>query len=1119
MRDLLGGVGASPMLRLGAMTFDPHRGLLSGPSGREVTLRPKTAEVLRTLAERAGSVVSREALIDAVWPGVFVTDDSLTQCITEIRRALGEDGASLLRTLPKRGYLFAMSLAAAEQVAGATAAAATPVASGAAPPSPGAVSERRLVSVLVCASDGAASDNPEDLREMILAFRSEASREIARHGGHVVTSAADWTMGLFGWPAAQEDHAERALRAALAIAGARAGDHGARRAGVATGDVVVASDGAGPAEVTGEVVGLALRLHSAAPSRGVLTDQLTRRLVGDLFNIVVAEEGQTGSAFRVDGEGPVESRWAALRHATAHVGMAGREEERGALLRRWRRVQDGTGQVALICGEPGIGKSRLAVALREDALGADAKARGVDWFAAAHLAESPFHPIISWLRRRSGMVAGDSPERARQRLAEALASAAPTEVETDALADLLGLPGTSGENLDPRGRRAAILGALVRWIEAEARRAPLLVTLEDIHWADASTRELADLIVRLAERAPVLLVMTHRPSHVPPWTGFPHVTELRLARLGRDDTASLVDALAADHPLAPEVRAAIVQRCDGVPLFAEELTLAVLEAATRNQGGRPSIHAIPSTLVGSLMARLDRLGRTAMTVAQAAAAIGREFEHEVIAAVTGLPESELDKALGQLSSAGLVLARGVPPDTAYSFKHALVRDAAYEALLRDQRQALHSRIVAELSRLRPDLAERQPEVLAAHCAAAGDDARALSLWEAAGERALTRYALAEAASHLRQAAAHVRRMPASPDMARRELGILFSLGQTLFSVVGPEPETADAFARAISLAQALGDEKALCRATYGIYTQHMLAGELRLILGLGAELERFAETYGSVEARICAGRILGTTRLLLGELALAEQDLTAAISLQLRRGLPHDDRAYAHHPGLTAPAPLALVAWARGEPERATRLAAEAIDAGRGFPDVNSLLYCLHLATLLNLLLGRPEEALALVDEALGIARSRGAGFWQLRGSWTRSAALVLAGDLDDGRRDLAAALERTAAHGGRQFVPLGFCILADAALRVGDAAAAEAALASAQDIIAKTEQNVFLPDLRRLQARLLARAGHHDDAAAVLEDGLAIARRQGAAGWEPRLLAEVAAIRQRAGRARGAMP
>ena len=599
--------------------------------------------------------------------------------------------------------------------------------------------ERRQVSLMFSDLGGStalsARMDPEDLREAISAYQKGVAETVQRFGGFVAKYMGDGVLIYFGYPQAHEDDAERAVRAGLeliqAVGGLKSSAPLQTRVGIATGLVVVGDlIGSGPAQeqaVVGETPNVAARLQGIAEANTVVIAESTRRLLGNLFDLqdLSAPDlkgiGSPMRAWAVLRPASIESRFEAL-HASGLTELVGREEEIELLLRRWSKAKTGEGQVVLLSGEPGIGKSRLTATLLER-LATEPHTR-LRYFCSPQHTDSAFYPIISQLEGATRLAHDDTTQTKLDKLDAMLAQTSTSKQDAALVAEMLSLPNDGRypalDELEPQQRRQKTLEALTAQVEALSRQNPLLMIFEDAHWTDPSSLEVFGRVIDRVRSLPVLLIVTFRPEFEPPWIGRPRVTALTINRLAQHDIEAMIDRVVGNKLIPASVRDDIIERSDGIPLFVEEMTKSVLEAESEEEAQRtaatvPSAAlAVPASLHASLMARLDRLG-PAKEVAQIGAAIGREFSHALLAAVTHKAEVELQSALDRPMAAGLLWRQGAPPHATYLFKHALVRDAAYGTLLREPRRALHARIAEALESQFTDIAESQPELLARHC--------------------------------------------------------------------------------------------------------------------------------------------------------------------------------------------------------------------------------------------------------------------------------------------------------------------------------------------------------------------------------------------------------------------
>jgi class 3 adenylate cyclase len=669
-------------------------------------------------------------------------------------------------------------------------------------PAPASIdaAERRQLTVMFCDLVGStamsARLDPEDMRGIIGAYHACCAALVERNGGFVAKYMGDGVLAYFGYPQAHEHDAERAVQAGLAIVEAApklvtaAGSPLHVRVGIATGLVVVGDlVGSGEAQergVVGETPNLAARLQALAEPDAVVIAEGTRRLLGNLFELQdlgardlkgIVGPARAWAALRPSS---VEGRFEAL-HATDLTALIGREEEFELLLRRWSRAKIGEGQVVLLSGEAGIGKSRLMAALLER-LASESHTR-LRYFCSPQHTDSAFYPIIGQMERVAGLAHDDAPQAKLDKLDAVLAQTSTSTQDAALFAEMLSLPNDGrypALELTPPQRRQRTLIALGSQLEALTRQNPVLMIFEDAHWTDPTSLEAFGRTVDQIAGLRALLIVTFRPEFEPPWIGRPHVTSLTLNRLARREIDAMIDRVVGNKRLPASVRQDIVERTDGIPLFVEEMTKAVLESENEGQARRtvaaipsPAL-AVPASLHASLMARLDRLG-PAKEVAQIGAAIGREFSHALLASTARKPEAELGSALDRLIAAGLLFRQGAPPHATYLFKHALVQDAAYGTLLRGKRKELHGRIVSVLQRDFPELIVSQPEVLAHHCSEGGMITEAIDYYFLASKRATAAMNNIEAGAHLNRGMNLLGQLPSS-DPRKSQLRHRFVMG-------------------------------------------------------------------------------------------------------------------------------------------------------------------------------------------------------------------------------------------------------------------------------------------------------------------------------------------------------
>jgi class 3 adenylate cyclase/predicted ATPase len=1020
----------------------------------------------------------------------------------------------------------------------AAATAAAPSASTGSKPQDAA--ERRQLTVMFCDLVGSTAlsvrFDPEELREEIRAYQNAVSGVVARYDGFVAKYMGDGVLAYFGYPRAHEDDAERAARAGLDIAAAvmrlatRGEEPLAVRIGLATGLVVVGDlVGEGSAQeqaVVGETPNLAARLQALAEPGQIVLGGATRRLIGDQFRLrdlgpqPVKGFAAPVEAFAVEGVAATESRFEAARRGL--TDLVGRTAESAMLRDRLREAWGGAGQIVLLSGEAGIGKSRLAAGLAAE-VASEPHAR-LRYQCSPYHRDSVLHPFVVQLGRAARLAAEDPAETQLDKLEailvpERVAEAAPL------FASLLSIP--TGERYPPLALSAArqrrlTLAALLDRLEALARQKPVLMLFEDAHWADATSLEVLDLTVERVRALPVLALITFRPEYEAPWTGLSHVIGIALDRLAPAEVEILA-ARVAGRPLPPEVTAQIVAKTDGVPLFVEELTKAVLESGllvAGPQGWRldrplPSF-AIPATLQDSLAARLDRLAPV-KEIAQIGAAIGREFSYPLLRAVAGRDEPALRAALAQLEEAELLFRTGALPNARYTFKHALVQDTAYETLLRSRRQILHRQIADALRGEFAAVAAAEPELVAHHLTQAGLDEPAIEWWGKAGDQALRRSAFKEAAAHLGKAIELADKLAASAATAPSaapgidRLHLQTSFGNALMWAKGYHvPETSAAFARVRELASRVEDASERFSAYYGLWVGHYNRSEPAPMREMAELFLREATARPDCPETLVAHRARGFTCWYFGDFAGAHEHFQKAIELYDRARHADFANRFGQDPGAGVEIGDALTLWVLGRIDEALRLADRALADAKSAAHAPTMGYVLTFAARLGLFRRNPE-AVATYSRALADIVSRydlpalwagSAVFYQGWAKWPNGAE---ESSLAEMRRGLAIYREQ----GMVYLVPSLEAALAEAEAGAGETDAGLRRLDDALAELEATDSRWYEAEMHRIRGEILLKRDPADAAAAErsLQAAIAIAQSQRARSFELRAALSLAKL------------
>ncbi|MGO9455343.1 MAG: AAA family ATPase [Candidatus Binataceae bacterium] len=834
---------------------------------------------------------------------------------------------------------------------------------------------------LVGSTEISARLDPEEWREVEADYIRAAAEAITRFDGFVAKYLGDGVMAYFGWPEAHDNDAERAARAGLAIVDAvgalnQRDGHGGRpslsvRVGIDSGTVVIGQGGGSDSEVFGDTANIASRVQSAAEPGTVIATPAVHRLISGLF--VVEERGAhqlKGIAEPIELYRIVRLSGARSRlSASAAAGLTpfvGRADEMRLLWNRWERASDGEGQIVSIVGEAGIGKSRLVRQFRERLAGTPHTWN--ECSGASYFQNTPFYPITDMLQQAFAQRGDATDEEKRAELERVLELAGLKLAEAVPLvARMLNVP--VGEKyppltLSPEQQRKRLLATLAGWLFGVARAQPSVMAVEDLHWFDASTLELMQLLVKQGATSPLLVLYTARPEFHAPWAPRTHHTHLTLNRLTARDVRELVGQVVAARALSGEAIDQVIERTGGVPLFVEELTRALLERGD----AKPTARQIPATLHDSLMARLDRLG-SAKEVAQIASVIGREFSYELLLAVSPLPENDLQSALAKLADAELVYARGIPPEATYSFKHALIQDAAYEALLKSRRRELHRQIAAAMTEKFPARAEDQLEVVARHWTDASEPELAIAAWKKAGEAADMRRAFKEAEADYRQALAMLDTLAESPERDARELELANALAQVLTLARGySASETVEIVARTRALAEKSGDLAHLVVQGFGAWAALNTAADFPRAAALADQMLDFAQREGSPTSLVYAHQAQMQAHFYGGDPVRAEEHFT------IFRSLLEIAPGYRQLPGgvVIAISYGSLIAWNLGRADLARERIAEAITFAEDTQNPYDLAFGRFFESWLYRWLREPQRTADTAGEAIAISQKHG---------------------------------------------------------------------------------------------------------------------------------------------------
>jgi class 3 adenylate cyclase/predicted ATPase/energy-coupling factor transporter ATP-binding protein EcfA2 len=988
--------------------------------------------------------------------------------------------------------------------------------------------ERRHLTVMFCDLVGSTAPatrlDAEDMLRAIASYQAAIGAAIGRYQGMIAQYMGDGVLAYFGYPVAHEDSAVLAVHSGLEIVDAVTSlqtDVGPAlqvRIGIATGTVVMnellVSEIPAKKAITGETPNLAARLQTLAEPGTILICPTTRQLTGGYFNyrdlgpLSLKGFTQPISASQVLGISGVQSRFEAM-HSSELPPLFGREEEMDLLFRRWRQATQEEGRVVVLTGEPGIGKSHIAVAL-DERLKSESHIT-LHYFCSAHHTHSALSPFINQLQRAAGFRHSDSPQQKLLKLDALLAQSKLDPEHVAILANLLALPADDQyrlQDLIPQKRKEKTFAALLAQLDGLVARQPVLIIFEDVQWIDPTSLE---LLIATVERVPqlrALLLVTARPEFMPPWPSYPHLTTIALTRLGRSDGAALILRLTRGKTLPKEVMDQILAHTDGVPLFVEELTKMVLEGGLlRERDGAYALErplpqpAIPTTLQASLTARLDRLSLV-REVAEIGAVAGREFHYELLRAVAGLPSQKLDEALNELVRSELMFCRGEIPHAIYTFKHALVRDAAYAGLLESRRVLLHAATANALEQEFPDVLQTQPEIVAHHYAQARSYERALHYWYQAAKRSSARSAHKEAVGHLKQGLTQIPNI--IDPMLRNKLELLLqtSLGNSLRAIKGWSTDgVKQAYTRALQLCKERGLDEHTFPAVFGLWFWNFVRASLGEAQALAEQLIYTAENVKNSVYKVLAHEALGFTSFAQGKFAAAHAELERSISMCEGSETAAYLDLSAQDPRVHVRLYDGIVLWFLGHPDQALRLCAEA----RVYADASQYPFSQAMARSISLRVHQFRGEVAIVADqanaAITFCEEHEFVHYLAMALILRGWASAEQGEFEKGIAEIQEGLEKERATGALLYEPYILGLLADAYIKNERYGQAFHFLDQARlRLEDENSERFYAAEIYRLLGETHMRSQDLDQAEHYIRKGLKVAREQKAKSLELRL-------------------
>jgi class 3 adenylate cyclase/predicted ATPase len=1001
--------------------------------------------------------------------------------------------------------------------------------------------ERRQLTVMFCdlvdSTKLSSQLDPEEYREVVRGYQQVCTDVIQRYDGHIAQLLGDGLLVYFGYPQAREDDPQRAVRSGLGILAAmqdlnqglqqEKGLQLGVRMGIHTGLVVVGTmGGQGRQEqlALGETPNIAARIQGLAAPNTLVISTDTYRLIQGYFacQALGAQtlRGVTASVtlYRVLSESGATSRLD-VAQSRGLTPLVGREQEVGILVERWEQVKAGQGQVVLLTGDAGIGKSRLVQTLKEHV----AHEPHMRWEcrSAEYSQNTALFPLVELFQRILQFETGDTPDEKFGKLEQMLSQyRLPLEESVPLFAPLLSLSLPESRyaplNVSPQRQRQQTLETIVAILLELAEHQPVLFILEDLHWADPTTLELLNLVIKQIPTTSILAVLTCRPHFQPAWHHRSYLTEITVNRLSHAQVEQIITRMTDGKTLPQEVLAQIVERTDGVPLFVEEITKAILESGQLKAldghyefTGALRTLTIPATLQDSLMARLDRL-MTAKVIAQLGATIGRQFSYALLQAVAQLNDRTLHEELHRLVEAELLYQRGVPPQAIYTFKHALIQDAAYECLLRSTRQQYHQRIAQVLEAQFPETVEAEPELLAHHCMEAGLTEQAVDYWHQAGQRASERSAHIEAINHLRQGLALLQTLPETPERVQREVDVYIALGVSLLATQGyAAPEVGQTYTHARQLCQSLENPHQMFSVLRGLWIYHLVRAECQTAHALGEQLLSLAHQVPEVAMLLESHRALGTTLFWLGAVAAAHTHLAQGIALYDAQQHRASAFFYGDDPGVICRIFGARALWCLGYPDQGLAWSDEAVILAQQIVHPFSLNNALSFSAQFHQLRREGGAVQERAEATISLATAQGFPQFKAGGAVLYGWTLAHQGRTQEGITQLTQGLIAVRATGSEIARPHFLALLAEAYGTTGEPHAGLTVLAEALTLVDKAGVRWYESELYRLKGALLLQQSSDNQAEAenCFQQAIVVAQSQQAKSWELRAATSLARL------------